>query len=105
MRLVLDRSHKSLACEFQGQVVGGVTYRPHATGFAETPCAVSETHQVQGYGTRMMNALEQAKREGIQYFLTYADNHAIGYFRKQGFQNGDDEARAVATSRTTTAAR
>ena len=88
VRLVLDRSHKSLACEFQGQVVGGVTYRPHATGFAEIAfCAVSETHQVQGYGTRMMNQLkEQAKREGIQYFLTYADNHAIGYFRKQGFQ-------------------
>jgi hypothetical protein len=31
-----------------------------------------------------MNHLkEQAKREGILYFLTYADNYAIGYFRKQ----------------------
>jgi len=33
-----------------------------------------------------MNHLkEQAKREGLRYFLTYADNYAIGYFRKQGF--------------------
>ena len=22
---------------------------------------------------------------GIEYFLTYADNYAIGYFQKQGF--------------------
>ena len=40
--------------------------------------------QVKGYGTRLMNHLkEQAKVEGILYFLTYADNYAIGYFRKQ----------------------
>jgi histone acetyltransferase len=41
---------------------------------------------VKGYGTLLMNHLkEQAKREGLRYFLTYADNYAIGYFRKQGF--------------------
>jgi len=34
-----------------------------------------------------MNQLkEHCKREGIHFLLTYADNHAIGYFRKQGFQ-------------------
>lgn len=31
----------------------------------------------------MNHVKEQAKSEGILYFLTYADNYAIGYFRKQ----------------------
>ena len=89
VRLVLDRFHHSLACEFQREVVGGICYRAHPEqSFAEIAfCAVSATHQVQGYGTRLMNQLkEKAKRDGIEYLLTYADNHAIGYFRKQGFQ-------------------
>jgi histone acetyltransferase len=31
-----------------------------------------------------MNHLkEYVKREGMRYFLTYADNYAIGYFQKQ----------------------
>jgi len=89
VRLVLDRYHHSLACEFQHEVVGGICYRVHPEqSFAEIAfCAVSASHQVQGYGTRLMNQLkEKAKRDGIQFLLTYADNHAIGYFRKQGFQ-------------------
>jgi len=33
-----------------------------------------------------MNHLkEHVKKAGIEYFLTYADNYAVGYFRKQGF--------------------
>lgn len=39
---------------------------------------------VQGYGSYLMNHLkEYVKREGAQYFLTYADNFAVGYFQKQ----------------------
>lgn len=71
-----------------GEIVGGVCYRPHFTqGFAEIAfCAVTATRQVKGFGTRMMNQLKQAaKKDGIEYFLTYADNYAIGYFKKQGF--------------------
>ena len=31
-----------------------------------------------------MNHLKQhAKKQGIEYFVTYADNYAIGYFKKQ----------------------
>ena len=53
-------------------------------GFAEIAfCAVSETHQVQGYGTRMMNQLKEQAKRGDRVLSTYADNHAIGYFRKQ----------------------
>lgn len=25
------------------------------------------------------------RRDGLEYFLTYADNAAVGYFEKQGF--------------------
>jgi len=33
-----------------------------------------------------MNLLKRhAVTEGIEYFITYADNYAIGYFKKQGF--------------------
>ena len=68
VRLVLKPDHSSLICRHDGKVVGAITYRPHMTQtFAEIAfCCVSATHQVQGYGTRMMNQLkEQAKREGI----------------------------------------
>ena len=34
----------------------------------------------------LMNFLKQtAARQGIEYFITYADNYAIGYFKKQRF--------------------
>ena len=33
-----------------------------------------------------MNLLKrEGARRGIEYFITYADNYAIGYFKKQGF--------------------
>lgn len=33
-----------------------------------------------------MNLVKQlGARMGIEYFITYADNYAIGYFKKQGF--------------------
>ena len=39
-----------------------------------------------GYGTKLMNLLKrEGARRGIEYFITYADNYAIGYFKKQGF--------------------
>ena len=87
VRLVMNRQHKSLVCVCSDVVVGAITYRPHISQtFAEIAfCCVSATHQVQGYGTRMMNQLkEQAKQEGIEYLLTYADDHAVNYFKKQG---------------------
>jgi len=41
---------------------------------------------LQGYGTKLMNMLKHhVVTEGIDYFITYADNYAIGYFKKQGF--------------------
>ena len=88
VRLVFDRKHYSMALFKGNRVVGGICYRPvFEQGIAEIAfCAITATEQVRGLGTRLMNELKNhVKREGIRYFLTYADNYAIGYFKKQGF--------------------
>ncbi|KAI5958892.1 GCN5 [Candida theae] len=89
-RLVYDRSHLSMAVVRKPlTVVGGITYRPfNNREFAEIVfCAISSTEQVRGYGAHLMNHLKDYVRatSPIKYFLTYADNYAIGYFKKQGF--------------------
>jgi len=86
--LVFDRNHRSL-CLLKGTtVVGGITFRPFKdNGFLEIAfCAIMSNEQVKGYGTHLMNHLKaHAQTIGIYTFLTYADNYAIGYFKKQGF--------------------
>jgi histone acetyltransferase len=95
-RLVFDRRHKSLAIlsddpQQKGgdeEIIGGICYRAFPQmRFAEIAfCAVNSSHQVKGYGTKLMNLLKRhGVTEGIEYFITYADNYAIGYFKKQGF--------------------
>ncbi|KAK4702892.1 histone acetyltransferase, partial [Phenoliferia sp. Uapishka_3] len=89
-RLVFDRNHYSMAIVKRGwEVVGGITYRPfEARRFAEIVfCAITGTEQVKGYGQHLMNHLKDHVKRDTQcmHFLTYADNYAIGYFKKQGF--------------------
>ncbi|GMM33418.1 histone acetyltransferase [Saccharomycopsis crataegensis] len=89
-RLVYDRTHVSIAVVRKPMtVVGGIAYRPfESRGFAEIVfCAISSTEQVRGYGAHLMNHLKDfvLNTTKIKYFLTYADNYAIGYFKKQGF--------------------
>lgn len=90
-RLVLDNNHHSMAILRRGyQVVGGICYRPfESRGFAEIVfCAVDTTEQIKGYGAFLMNACKDYVRKAhptINHFLTYADNYAIGWFKKQGF--------------------
>jgi histone acetyltransferase len=89
-RLVYDKSHSGLAIvKDKYTVVGGITYRLFKDqNFAEIVfCAITSNEQVKGYGSFLMNKLkEHVKTEGdIRHFLTYADNYATGYFRKQGF--------------------
>ena len=101
-RLVYDRTHLSIAivkrppegsnadlAGMPGEVVGGITYRPF-TGreFAEIVFfAISSDQQVKGYGAHLMNHFKDYVRatSDVKYFLTYADNYAIGFFKKQGF--------------------
>lgn len=89
VRLVMDRSHKSMMIIKNNYVVGGITYRPYLSQrFGEIAfCAITADEQVKGYGTRLMNHLKQYARDvdGLTHFLTYADNNAVGYFTKQGF--------------------
>ncbi|ACI65425.1 predicted protein, partial [Phaeodactylum tricornutum CCAP 1055/1] len=95
-RLVFDRRHTSLAIlndnpdvkDSDEEIIGGICYRAFPEmRFAEIAfCAVNASHQVKGYGTKLMNLLKKIGAEtGIEYFITYADNYAIGYFKKQGF--------------------
>ncbi|KAK9173634.1 GCN5 like acetylase with bromodomain [Cryptosporidium meleagridis] len=89
VRLIFDRNHYSFCLLKKGKVIGGVCFRPYfEQRFAEIAfLAVTSTEQVKGYGTRLMNHLKQhVKKSKIEYFLTYADNFATGYFRKQGFR-------------------
>ncbi|WRT66439.1 uncharacterized protein IL334_003396 [Kwoniella shivajii] len=91
-RLVLDKNHISLAIVKKGwKVVGGICYRPfESRGFAEIVfCAVDSSEQIKGYGSHLMNSLKdhvRAAHPTINHFLTYADNYAVGYFKKQGFK-------------------
>ncbi|KAH6596046.1 hypothetical protein BASA61_003589 [Batrachochytrium salamandrivorans] len=89
-RLVYDRNHHHMAVVRRPLVVlGGITYRPFdKRNFAEIVfCAITSTEQVQGYGSRLMSHVKDYVREAydIWNFLTYADNYAVGYFKKQGF--------------------
>ncbi|EMR10905.1 hypothetical protein PNEG_01051 [Pneumocystis murina B123] len=89
-RLIYDRNHLSMVIVKKPlTVVGGITYRPfNHRKFAEIVfCAITSSEQVKGYGSHLMNHLKDYVKgtSPIMHFLTYADNYAIGYFKKQGF--------------------
>ncbi|KAI0630310.1 hypothetical protein C8Q77DRAFT_1137435 [Trametes polyzona] len=90
-RLVFDSNSKCLAIIKRGyKVVGGICYRPFPhRGFAEIVFfATASIDQVKGYGGMLMDHFKAHIRQtypDMMYFLTYADNYAVGYFRKQGF--------------------
>lgn len=89
-RLVYDRTHLSMAIvKHPLEVLGGITYKPFkGRNFAEIVfCAISSDQQVKGYGAHLMSHLKDYVRatSDVMHFLTYADNYAIGYFKKQGF--------------------
>lgn len=90
-RLVFDRRHASVAIVRRGSVgvLGGITYRrfPEQRLGEIAFCAVAASEQVRGFGTRLMNHTKAfaVSKDNLSYFLTYADNNAVGYFAKQGF--------------------
>jgi histone acetyltransferase len=90
VKIIFDRRHYTYAMYREdGSIVGGLCFRPFTNrGFAEVVfLAIAHGEQVKGKGTRLMNYFkEYCKHElGIHYLLTYADNFATGYFKKQGF--------------------
>ena len=87
VRLIFDLNHESMVIQRNndGKILGGVCYRPnYKEEFIEIAfLAISSLEQVKGFGTRLMNKLKDyCKEKGIKYFLTYADNNAIGFFKK-----------------------
>jgi len=87
-RMVFDKKHKTLALIKYKNPIGGICFRTFKEqGFIEIVfCVVVQNEREKGYGSFLMNHLKHyAKKEGIFHFLTYADNFAIGYFKKQGF--------------------
>jgi GNAT superfamily N-acetyltransferase len=71
-----------------GGVFGAICFRTFAAqGFIEIVfCAVTTARQTRGYGRLLMNQLKERMRaEGVLHFLTYADNAAVTFFKKQGF--------------------
>ncbi|KAH9910577.1 histone acetyltransferase GCN5 [Amylocystis lapponica] len=90
-RLVYDSNSRCLAIIKRGyKVVGGICYRPFPhRGFAEIVFfATTSVDQVKGYGGMLMDHFKAHIRRtypDMMHFLTYADNYAVGYFRKQGF--------------------
>ncbi|KAG8442931.1 hypothetical protein GDO86_011663 [Hymenochirus boettgeri] len=96
-RLVFDPKHKTLALIKDGRVIGGICFRMFTSqGFTEIVfCAVTSNEQVKGYGTHLMNHLKEYHiKHNILNFLTYADEYAIGYFKKQGFSKDIKVAKA-----------
>lgn len=88
VRVMLDRHHRCLVAVEKDRVVGGICFRPfHTQGFAEIVfLAITEAEKHKGHGSLVMSQLkEHVKKENLMFFLTFADNTAIGYFVKQGF--------------------
>ena len=104
MRHLFDKTHRSIIAMMdtiddededhdlkqikRKTVIGGVVFRPFPErNFAEVVfLAISPNFNSKGYGARLMNHLkEYVKKMGIYNLVTFADNTAIGYFRKQGF--------------------
>jgi len=87
-RLVFDCKHRTLALIKDGRPIGGICFRMFPSqGFTEIVfCAVTSSEQVKGYGTHLMNHIKDYHiKHGVLHFLTFADEYAIGYFKKQGF--------------------
>ncbi|EFX74096.1 hypothetical protein DAPPUDRAFT_307456 [Daphnia pulex] len=87
-RLVFDCKHRTLALIKDGRPIGGICFRMFPIqGFTEIVfCAVTSSEQVKGYGTHLMNHIKDYHiKHNVLHFLTFADEYAIGYFKKQGF--------------------
>ncbi|CAB5151650.1 uncharacterized protein OCT59_009159 [Rhizophagus irregularis] len=89
-RLVYDNKHQSMAIvKEKKRVVGGITFRlfPENNLAEIVFCVVNSDEQAKGYGSHMMNHLKDHLKdnENVKYLMTYADNHAMGFFKKNGF--------------------
>ena len=88
VRLLFDQRHFCFCLRRGGKIIAACCFRPFAslTSLEIAFLAVQPGEQVQGHGTRLMNALKSyAQAQGVTDLVTYADVAAVGYFSKQGF--------------------
>ena len=77
--------HRTLALIKDGRPIGGICFRMFPIqGFTEIVfCAVTSSEQVKGYGTHLMNHIKDYHiKHNVLHFLTFADEYAIGMFKK-----------------------
>lgn len=91
-RLIFAKNHYAMVVRrSEDEIVGGIVYLPFPErNFAEIVfLAIDNSKQTQGYGSGLMSHFKDhvAKTFNITNLLTYADNFAIGYFKKQGFSS------------------
>lgn len=87
-RLVFDLNAESVAILHDGVVTAAISSRLFPEqGFIEIVfCAVDSNHQARGYGRLVMSFLKTViQAQGMLDILTCADNDAVIYFKKQGF--------------------
>lgn len=89
MRALFDGHHESLCVLREGKVVGGCTFRPFVKQeFVEIVFLVVNPNTLnKGLGSLIMTEVKAYVHGalGLSYLLTYADNTAIDFFKKQGF--------------------
>ncbi|GAW25762.1 putative histone acetyltransferase GCN5 [Rosellinia necatrix] len=89
-QLVYDRAHLSIAIVKKPfEVVGGVVYKSfEAHQFAEIAFfAIASSYQLKGYGIHLIHHPKDFVKSTskIMHFMAYADDMALGFFKKQGF--------------------
>lgn len=104
---IFNEKHNNILCFLKDRMIGGVCYRSfYEKNFIEIVfLAVESDVQVTGHGSMIIDILKEHIKREIQniesdfldylnyptkmkfpiYILTYADNYAIGFFKKQGF--------------------
>lgn len=107
IKQIFNEKHKNILCLVNNTMVGGVCYRPfYKQSFVELVfLAVDSSAQVTGHGSMIIDILKEHCKREIQnietsfldylsypqrlkhpiYLMVYADNYAIGFFKKQGF--------------------
>lgn len=107
LKQIFNEKHHNIICLLNDVIIGGVCYRPfYDQSFVEVVfLAVEADVQVTGHGTMIIDVLKEHIKREIQnlnvdfkeyldfpkrlkhpiYIMAYADNYAIGFFKKQGF--------------------
>ena len=89
LKLMLNKSHESIVTmNSKGEVVGGVCFRVNKKiKLVELVfLAVLTEEQANGFASKLLNHFKmQMVKEGNLAIMTYADNQAVSFFRKFGF--------------------